>query len=306
MGRKLAIGSARASSPRSLSSRGSSKSAGTTAMPILCVVVPNRSQPPKGWVMLLRLLCRRIHAMPALDTPTYTVALVEDEAVLRQEIAFQLQCLGFSVETFATASEFYRYLATRRKTIVVLDIGLEDGEDGLSICQHLRAHDPHIGIIFATARSLRSERLAGLDAGADAYLVKPVDIDELAMLIKRLGERLISTPLEVAAPTVPATLAPAALWQLEEVAPFLIAPNQVRIRLSLNEQQLLKALWRRLNQPCRHAELALALHLQPEEYSKHRIEVIFSRLRERVLRQSGIALPLQAERGVGYRLLIQQ
>lgn len=238
--------------------------------------------------------------MPALDNPAYTVALVEDEEVLRQEIAFQLQCLGFSVETFAAAADFYRYLAMRRKTIVILDIGL-DGEDGLSICQHLRAHDPHIGIIFATARSLRSERLAGLHVGADAYLVKPVDIDELAMLLKRLGDRLLSTPTEIPAPSTPKP----ALWHLEDVSPFLIAPNQVRIRLSVNEYQLLKALWRQPNQPCRHAELALALHLQPEEYNKHRVEVIFSRLRERVLRHSGIPLPLQAERGIGYRLLIR-
>lgn len=232
--------------------------------------------------------------MLPIHAPAYTVAIVEDEAILRQEMAFQLQCLGFSVETFVSAGDFYRYLAARRKTVVVLDIGLA-GEDGLSVCQYLRAHDAQIGIVFVTARSLRSDRLAGLDVGADAYLVKPVDIEELALILKRLGERLLTAP-------APALLtADQETWRLEDHPPFLIAPNQVRIRLSANEHQLLKTLWQQPGQPHRHVELALALHLQPEEYSKHRIEVIFSRLRERVLRHSGWPLPLQAERGVGYR-----
>lgn len=233
--------------------------------------------------------------MLPIHAPAYTVAIVEDETILRQEMAFQLQCLGFCVETFASAGDFYRYLAAHRKTVVVLDIGLA-GEDGLSVCQYLRTHDAQIGIVFVTARSLRSDRLTGLDVGADAYLVKPVDIEELALILKRLGERLLT------APTAPPP-SEQQTWRLEDHPPFLIAPNQARIRLSVNEHQLLKTLWRQPGQAHRHVELALALHLQPEDYCKHRIEVIFSRLRERVLRHSGWSLPLQAERGVGYRLL---
>lgn len=101
------------------------------------------------------------------DDKTVTVAIVEDEPVLLSELAFQLERHGFAVATFQTAAEFYRHLAVRPVRIAVLDIGL-DGEDGLSICRHLRAHDPHIGIVFTTARSLRDERLLGLEAGADA------------------------------------------------------------------------------------------------------------------------------------------
>ena len=118
----------------------------------------------------------------------FTVSLVEDEAVLRQEMAFQLGHNGFSVETFESASAFYRYLATRPRTIAVLDIGLS-GEDGLSVCRYLRQHDDRMGIVFVTARSLREERLEGLASGADAYLVKPVDMDELMLILKRLATR---------------------------------------------------------------------------------------------------------------------
>jgi DNA-binding response OmpR family regulator len=231
-----------------------------------------------------------------INMPAYTVSLVEDEAILRDEMAFQLECLGFSVKTFASAEQFYRYLAVHPRTVVVLDIGLT-GEDGLSVCQHLRTHDLNIGIVFVTARGLRSDRLSGLDAGADAYLIKPIDMDELALILKRLGQRLMAIPASMH------LLSDDGLWHLEDHPPFLITPNQVRIRLSSSEYPLLKVLLQQPGIPCRHTELAIALGMNPEDYQKHRLEVILSRLRERVLRQSGLQLPIQAERGVGYLML---
>ena len=75
------------------------------------------------------------------------VVIVEDEPVLREELAFQLGHLGFAVEAFESANQLYRHLATAHVPLVVLDIGLE-GEDGLSVCQYLRSHDSRIGIVF--------------------------------------------------------------------------------------------------------------------------------------------------------------
>ncbi|NCC32579.1 MAG: response regulator, partial [Chloroflexia bacterium] len=109
-----------------------------------------------------------------MSKSSYSVAIVEDEPVLREELAFQLEHLGFVVQAFDSVEACYRYLAVRPRTILVLDIGLE-GEDGLSACQYLRANEMTIGIIFVTARSLQHERIAGLAAGADAYLIKPID-----------------------------------------------------------------------------------------------------------------------------------
>ncbi|MFM8444846.1 MAG: response regulator transcription factor [Methylococcus sp.] len=229
----------------------------------------------------------------------YTVSIVEDEPVLREELAFQLEHHGFAVETFENAARFYRYLATRPRTLVVLDIGL-DGEDGLSVCQYLRGHDVDMGIVFVTARALRAERLAGLDAGADAYLTKPVDLDELVLILRRLGQRLTAGE---AAERPPAEAVASGLWRLDNRSGLLITPNDTRIRLSLNESQLLRSLLAHQGEPCSHAELAAALGLLPEEYNKHRTEVIVSRLRERVYRHSGLILPIHAERNVGYRLL---
>lgn len=239
-----------------------------------------------------------VKTLSNVSESNFTVSIVEDEPVLRQEMAFQLAHHGFAVEGFATAAQFYRYLAVRPATIAVLDIGLR-GEDGLSICQHLRQFDQNMGIVFVTARSLRADRLSGLTAGADAYLVKPVDMDELVLILKRLA-------LRFAAPLNAVQQKPAGVvggqWQFEPGGGFIVAPNGVRIRLSVSEGQLLRALAGKAGAPCADAELAIALGLFPEEYDKHRTEVIVSRLRAKVERESGLALPLHSVRGVGYSL----
>lgn len=232
------------------------------------------------------------HARP------YTVAIVEDESVLREEMAFQLQHLGFEVLTFESAPSFYRFMASRRKTVAVLDIGLS-GEDGLQICQYLREHDPQIGIIFLTARSARHDRLTGLEAGADAYLVKPVDMDELTLLIRRLGQRFEGGP--AAGTALPDTLRPRPpRWQFQDDTLTLLPPSGQPLRLTLTEWQLLRVLAVRQGQPCSRAELGRALHMLPDEWDPHRLEVIISRLRSKASLQTGLELPLRTLRGVGY------
>jgi len=67
-----------------------------------------------------------------MQNSAITVSIVEDEAVLRQEMAFQLGHLGFLVQAFENAEQFYRYLVGRPRTIVILDVSLP-GEDGLAI-----------------------------------------------------------------------------------------------------------------------------------------------------------------------------
>lgn len=234
--------------------------------------------------------------------PDCTVCIVEDEEVLRDELAFQLRQLGFSVETFDSAPPFYRYLATRQQVIAVLDIGLP-GEDGLSICEYLRSHDPHIGIVFMSARGLHSEQVAGLEAGADAYLVKPIDVEVLVLILHRLTQRIMAVnpcpALQLMHPAQPQTDA----WVLNDRTSQLIAPNGLHLRLSLHEFRLVQLLLQNPGEICSHAALGHALGGPPETDRKHRIEVILSRLKARARRQIGMALPIHSERGYGYRML---
>ena len=223
--------------------------------------------------------------------------------ILREEMAFQLRHCGFAVEIFETAVQLYRYLAVHPRTIAVLDIGLA-GEDGLSICQYLRSHDNRVGIVFVTARGLRDDRLTGFAAGADAYLVKPVDMDELVLILKRLEDRF-QPPISThgSSEATHSEAGQRGVWRLDSGGNFLIAPNGVQVRLATAEIQLLRALMARPDDVCTHVELGGALELHPHEFDKHRIEVILSRLRAKILRTTGMQPPLHSKRGVGYSWL---
>ena len=228
------------------------------------------------------------------------LALVEDEPTLREELAFQLQHHGFSVLAFADAFGLYRHMATGTVAAVVLDIGLP-GEDGLSIANLLRSHDRQLGIVFLTARAQRDDKMTGLQIGADAYLVKPVDLDELVLVLRRLLVRQLpaepSVPTAQSPPTEPNELA---LWKLNRDRATIIAPSGQTVQLTLVELQLLTVLANRDGQACKPAELGRGMGLMNDEWSQHRLEVIVSRLRNKVLRETGLPAPVRTVRGLGY------
>lgn len=230
-----------------------------------------------------------------------TIAVVEDEQVLREELAFQLRHRGLEVVAFADSTGLYRHLATRPVAAVVLDVGLP-GEDGLSIAKLLREHNDQLGIVFVTARSMREDKLAGWNAGADAYLTKPVDVDELELLLRRLVKRQAdaSTPKTTIAEASPKPPKEEEAWKLNTQKAVLIAPNGTRMRLTLAEMQLLGELVSKRGKPCKHAELARAIGLNAEEWDRHRLEVIVSRLRSKVERETGFEAPIRTVRGQGY------
>jgi DNA-binding response OmpR family regulator len=236
--------------------------------------------------------------MPPLCTP-FAIAIVEDEPVLREDLAFFLREHGYQVHAFSSAGAFYRHLAVHRVAAVILDIGLP-GEDGLSICRHLRAHDKQMGILFVTARGQRGDRLTGLQGGADAYLVKPVDLDELMLILGRLCQRVENAtqpPLTESS----ATVAPS--WMLTTARARLTAPNGEGMDLTLSEFQLLKTLQAHAPQPCSPLQLGMALgQATADEFDKHRIEVLISRLRLKVRRTTAMELPIRSCRNQGYRI----
>ncbi|WP_240531328.1 response regulator transcription factor [Variovorax boronicumulans] len=117
-----------------------------------------------------------------------SVYLVEDENDIREALVYSLNQMNFVVTGFADATSFYRAFAVARCDIAVLDVGLP-GEDGFTIAGHLRSAS-NVGIVLATARAGSSDRIQGMRAGADAYLVKPMHPEELAATLEAVGRRL--------------------------------------------------------------------------------------------------------------------
>ena len=116
------------------------------------------------------------------------IVVVEDNAALAKGIAYQLSDEGHAVDLFADGAEAAAHLDRDRPAAVVLDITLP-GMDGLSVLRRLRRAGNGVPVLLLTARSDTEDRVAGLDAGADDYLVKPFDMAELAARVRALLRR---------------------------------------------------------------------------------------------------------------------
>ena len=173
---------------------------------------------------------------------------------------------------------------TQPVDVLVLDLGLPDG-DGL---EWLRAQ-PHFkdkGVIVLTARGAPSERIAGVRAGADAYLVKPVLMEELATLVGNLMRRLAAV-----APRV---------WQISALDWQITSPDGRQVKLTNTEYRLLSALARTPGQPLDRDAIALALGHDPRHYDQRRLEITVRRLRNKAIEALGQPLPLETVHRQGY------
>ncbi|MGI9604899.1 MAG: response regulator [Acidimicrobiales bacterium] len=121
------------------------------------------------------------------------ILLVEDDSDLAEVVLLGLRQERLAVDHAASVAAAEELLTVTRYDVVCLDLGLPDG-DGLNLCRRLRSHQPSIltrprRLLILTARDAVRDRVAGLDAGADDYLVKPFKIIELAARIRALARR---------------------------------------------------------------------------------------------------------------------
>jgi two-component system, OmpR family, response regulator RegX3 len=117
------------------------------------------------------------------------VLLVEDETSIAEPFARALEREGFSTVVAATAAAARELFASRRPNIVLLDLGLPDG-DGRDLCREWR-RDSQVPIIMLTARGTETDRVVGLELGADDYVVKPFSVAEVAARIRAVLRRAV-------------------------------------------------------------------------------------------------------------------
>jgi two-component system alkaline phosphatase synthesis response regulator PhoP len=116
------------------------------------------------------------------------ILLVEDEENLRSTIALNLELEGYEVQCAVNGKEALQMFKSNRYDIVVLDIMLPE-INGLDVCREIRKENRNVFILFLSARSMGSERIEGLKAGADDYLSKPFNLEELLLRIEILLKR---------------------------------------------------------------------------------------------------------------------
>ncbi len=122
------------------------------------------------------------------DATGMQVLIVDDEQPLRSAIRRALALEGYGVSEAASGEEAISTLQTSRADAILLDV-LMPGIDGLEVCRRLRAAGDTTPVLMLTARETVSDRVAGLDAGADDYLVKPFALEELLARLRALLRR---------------------------------------------------------------------------------------------------------------------
>ncbi|HCI53693.1 MAG TPA: hypothetical protein DE312_10340 [Gallionella sp.] len=234
--------------------------------------------------------------MTFITTNKLRIFLVEDNADLREEMIFGLTSLGIEAFGFGDAQSLYRELAARECDVLVIDVGLP-GEDGFSIAEHLSGNLSR-GIILLTARAELEDRLRGLELGADAYLVKPTDVRELAANAYAVARRISKTGAESAIAS--SRNEQHEMWALCAGGWILRNPQGVQLSLSEIERRFLEVMVASSGQVVERKILIAAFSADNPNYDPHRIDALVSRLRKRTeLAGLGI-LPVQSVRGTGY------
>jgi DNA-binding response OmpR family regulator len=121
------------------------------------------------------------------------ILIVDDDALLRRSLAFNLEKAGYRASTAATAEDALSRINLDPPDLVLMDIGLP-GMDGLDALRSLRQQMMGVPVIFLTARRRELDQVLGLELGADDYVAKPFDVDVLLARIKAVLRRTTSVP----------------------------------------------------------------------------------------------------------------
>jgi len=214
------------------------------------------------------------------------ILLVEDDAMIGAAVQEGLRRAGFTVDWVRDGRAAELTLAAEGYSVMLLDLGLPK-KSGLDLLADVRRRGSTIPVLILTARDAVSDRVKGLDTGADDYLVKPFDLNELAARIRALSRR--------AAGRVQAVIEHGALALDPSRHEARLAGGQVQ--LSAREFALLEALLERPGAVLSRSQLEERLYGWGEEVESNAIEVHIHNLR----RKLGAEL-IRNIRGVGYMI----
>lgn len=212
------------------------------------------------------------------------ILLVEDDALLGDGVRQGLKLEGYAVDWLRDGAQADAALQSESYELLLLDLGLPR-LSGLELLKALRIRGQTLPVLILTARDAVADRVQGLDAGADDYLVKPFDLDELAARVRALLRR-------------PAAQAGSQLVHGDLVldpATHTLSRAGQPVNLSAREYQLLHTLLSKAGRVLSREQLESALYGWDEEVESNAVEVHIHHLRKKL----GSAL-IRTVRGVGY------
>ncbi len=212
--------------------------------------------------------------------------LVEDDRSLAAGLSLALRNKGFAVNHVARGDHALLAIRTDPPDLMILDLGLPD-MDGLDVLRQLRSTNRTLPVLILTARDTTSDKIAGLDLGADDYLAKPFDIDELDARLRAMSRRLGSATGSVL------TAGDLSL----NLATRELTKGDLPIDLSRREYALLRAFMENRGKVLTREALEGKLYAWGEEVASNALEVHIHHLRRKLGSDA-----IKTVRGIGYSL----
>ncbi len=233
--------------------------------------------------------------MELADTPP-ALALVEDDGPLRTLLARTMRERGFAVSGFASAAEYRPVAMERSFDLVILDVMLP-GASGLDLCRWIRERSD-TPVIFISARSSQTDRIVGLELGADDYVVKPVDPDELIARVRAVLRRSRLGPGRDGEDALGVVRFDG--WTLDQRRRELFAPGGERIVVSEAEFDLLTAMADMPQRVISRGHLLEQARGRLPGEDDRSVDVLVSRLRRKLGAVEGGRDLIRTVRGLGY------
>ena len=233
------------------------------------------------------------------DLPPH-ILIVEDEADIRRFVRLTLESEGHTVHEAATLQRGLIEAGTRRPDLVVLDLGLPDG-DGVDLIRDLRTWSA-MPIIVLSARSAEASKIAALDAGADDYLVKPFGSGELMARVRAQLRRSQRASGAEATPLIQFGAITVDLAR-RTVERRTGSDSSEALHLTPIEYKLLTYLASQPDRVITHAQLLKAVWGPGHAEDTHYVRVHMANLRKKVEDNASMPRHLRTEAGIGYRFV---
>jgi len=217
------------------------------------------------------------------------VLVIEDEATLQAQLQSQLQSDGYMVDVCGDGKEGLYFATEYPLDAAIVDLGLP-GLSGIEIIKRLRQQGSKLPVLVLTARGRWQDKVEGLEAGADDYLVKPFQMEELQARLKALLRRSSGSPTDILE-CGPLTL---------NSANQTVALDSEPVELTAFEYRLLEYFMRHKDTVISKEALSDYLYPHDDDRDSNVIEVMVGRLR-RKLDPAGRLQPIETLRGRGYR-----
>jgi two-component system KDP operon response regulator KdpE len=230
------------------------------------------------------------------------VILIEDEIQIRRFVRAALETQGWQVHEADTAKRGLAEAGTRKPDLLIVDLGLPDG-DGLDVIRDVRSWS-NVPIIVLSARTKETEKIAALDAGADDYLAKPFGLGELMARVRANLRRPRTVSTEAQSDAIPQADAVFKFGDVEVNRLERIVRRSGReVHLTPIEYRLLSVLIANVGRVITHKQLLRDVWGPSHSEQSHYLRIYMGHLRQKLEADPAQPQHLLTETGVGYRLL---